>query len=184
MSGSHVDAYAFWFAACLLLYTYAGYPLWMYFRSRLQPRPQRQASILPTVSIILAVHNGAALLRQKVAHLLSLDYPQDRMEIEIVRLNGVDFVALEAAVRRAGFAVAHVEVGGIPHYHLEADLPHFCCRVCSLAAERESVLARTLRGSGRFRWVESLSVQKPRKRPASPWSCSTRRSGASRPRCW
>jgi len=90
MSGSHVDAYAFWFAACLLLYTYAGYPLWMYFRSRLQPRPQRQASILPTVSIILAVHNGAALLRQKVAHLLSLDYPQDRMEIEIVSDGSTD----------------------------------------------------------------------------------------------
>lgn len=90
MSGSHVDAYAFWFAACLLLYTYAGYPLWMYLRSRLQPHPQRQASILPTVSIILAVHNGAALLRQKVAHLLSLDYPQERMEIEIVSDGSTD----------------------------------------------------------------------------------------------
>jgi hypothetical protein len=60
-----------------MLYTYAGYPLWMYMRSRLQPRPQRQGSRLPTVSIILAVHNGAALLRQKIAHLLSLDYPRD-----------------------------------------------------------------------------------------------------------
>ena len=44
----------------------------------------------PTVSIILAVHNGAALLRQKVAHLLSLDYPQDRMEIEIVSDGSTD----------------------------------------------------------------------------------------------
>lgn len=90
MSGIQVYTYAFWFAACLILYTYAGYPLWMYLRSRLQPRPQRQASILPTVSIILAVHNGAALLRQKVAHLLSLDYPQDRMEIEIVSDGSTD----------------------------------------------------------------------------------------------
>jgi len=90
MSGAHVEAYVFWIAACLLLYTYAGYPLWMYLRSRLRPRPQRQGSILPTVSIILAVHNGAALLRQKVAHLLSLDYPQDRMEIEIVSDGSTD----------------------------------------------------------------------------------------------
>jgi cellulose synthase/poly-beta-1,6-N-acetylglucosamine synthase-like glycosyltransferase len=90
MSGTHVHTYAFWFAACLLLYTYAGYPLWMYVRSRLQPHPQRQGAILPTVSIILAVHNGAALLRQKVAHLLSLDYPRDRIEIEIVSDGSTD----------------------------------------------------------------------------------------------
>ncbi len=90
MSGTHVHTYAFWLAACLMLYTYAGYPLWMYLRSRLRPHPQRQGSILPTVSIILAVHNGAALLRQKVAHLLSLDYPQDRMEIEIVSDGSTD----------------------------------------------------------------------------------------------
>src|SRR5580658_5988478 len=90
MSGTHVHAYAFWFAAGLMLYTYAGYPLWMYLRSRFQPCPQRQGSKLPTVSIILAVHNGAALLRQKIAHLMALDYPQDRMEIEIVSDGSTD----------------------------------------------------------------------------------------------
>jgi cellulose synthase/poly-beta-1,6-N-acetylglucosamine synthase-like glycosyltransferase len=90
MSGIHIFTYAFWCAACLLLYTYAGYPLWIYLRSRLYPRPSRQGAILPTVSIILAVHNGAALLRQKVDHLLSLDYPRDRMEIEIVSDGSTD----------------------------------------------------------------------------------------------
>ena len=90
MSGTHVQTFIFWGAAFLVLYTYAGYPLWIYLRSRLRPRPQRQGSILPTISIILAVHNGAALLRQKVAHLLSLDYPQDRIEIEIVSDGSTD----------------------------------------------------------------------------------------------
>ena len=90
MSGIHIYTYAFWCAACLLFYTYAGYPIWIYLRSRLFPRPSRQGSILPTVSIILAVHNGAALLRQKVDHLLSLDYPLDQMEIEIVSDGSTD----------------------------------------------------------------------------------------------
>src|SRR5580704_2897797 len=90
MSGTHIQTYAFWCAACLMFYTYVGYPLWMCLRSRLQPRQQRQGSILPTVSIILAVHNGAALLRQRVAHLLSLDYPRDRMKIEIVSDGSTD----------------------------------------------------------------------------------------------
>jgi cellulose synthase/poly-beta-1,6-N-acetylglucosamine synthase-like glycosyltransferase len=90
MSGTHVLMYVFWCAVCFLLYTYAGYPLWMYLRSRLQPHPQRQGSILPTVTIILAVHNGAGLLRQKIAHLLALDYPRERMEIEIVSDGSTD----------------------------------------------------------------------------------------------
>jgi cellulose synthase/poly-beta-1,6-N-acetylglucosamine synthase-like glycosyltransferase len=90
MSNAHVHAYVFWAAACLMLYTYAGYPLWIYLRSRLYPRPPQQGSILPTISIILAVHNGAALLRQKVEHLLSLDYPRDRMEIKIVSDGSTD----------------------------------------------------------------------------------------------
>jgi len=90
MSATHVLAYAFWCAACLMLYTYAGYPLWMYLRSRLHPRPTRQEPMFPTVSIILAVHNGAALLRVKVNHLLSLDYPRDRMEIVIVSDGSTD----------------------------------------------------------------------------------------------
>jgi poly-beta-1,6-N-acetyl-D-glucosamine synthase len=90
MSRADVLAYAFWCAACLMLYTYAGYPLWIYLRSRLDPRPLRQKPIFPSISIILAVHNGAALLRQKVDHLLSLDYPQDRVEIVIVSDGSTD----------------------------------------------------------------------------------------------
>ncbi|HXY13190.1 MAG TPA: glycosyltransferase family 2 protein [Terriglobales bacterium] len=90
MQAIHIYTYAFWCAAGLMLYTFAGYPLWMYLRSRLHPRPQQQAPMFPTISIILAVHNGAALLRQKVAHLLSLDYPHDRMEIEIVSDGSTD----------------------------------------------------------------------------------------------
>src|SRR6202521_2221015 len=90
MSATHVLAYAFWCAACLMLYTYVGYPLWIYLRSRLHPWPPRQGPMLPTVSIILAVHNGAALLRVKVNHLLSLDYPRDRMEIVIVSDGSTD----------------------------------------------------------------------------------------------
>jgi len=90
MSGTHILAYAFWCAALLMLYTYVGYPLWIYLRSRLHPRLLRQGPILPKVSIILAVHNGAVLVRQKLDHLLSLDYPRDRMEIVIVSDGSTD----------------------------------------------------------------------------------------------
>ncbi|MGB7469016.1 MAG: glycosyltransferase family 2 protein [Candidatus Acidiferrum sp.] len=90
MNATHVYVSAFWCAACLMLYTYGVYPVWMFLRSRLQSRPQRQGAIFPTVSIILAVHNGAALLRQKIAHLLALDYPRNRIDIVIVSDGSMD----------------------------------------------------------------------------------------------
>ena len=61
--------FAFWGAVSLILYTYVGYPLWIYLRSRVRPRPWQQMPILPSVSIILAVHNGEALLEQKIGRL-------------------------------------------------------------------------------------------------------------------
>jgi cellulose synthase/poly-beta-1,6-N-acetylglucosamine synthase-like glycosyltransferase len=77
-------ALLFWIAAAIIAYTYAGYPVWIWLRSKLCPRPWERAQIFPTVSIIMAVHNGAALLRDKIDHLLNLDYPPELVEIIIV----------------------------------------------------------------------------------------------------
>lgn len=74
----------FWIAATFVVYTYAAYPLWMYLNSRLRPRKWKQEQICPSVSIILAVHNGAKLLREKINHLLSLDYPDGLLDVLVV----------------------------------------------------------------------------------------------------
>ncbi len=81
---------AFWGAAVLTLYTYAGYPTWIYSRSRWHPRKWRQAPISPTVSVILVVHNGAALLRRQIDRLLSLDYPAGRIHLIVVSDGSTD----------------------------------------------------------------------------------------------
>lgn len=65
----------FWCAFAGILYTYLGYPLLMYALSCIRPAPWRRETICPSVSIVLAVHNGVLLLPQKIQHLLSLDYP-------------------------------------------------------------------------------------------------------------
>jgi cellulose synthase/poly-beta-1,6-N-acetylglucosamine synthase-like glycosyltransferase len=65
----------FWLSLIGVLYTYAGYPLLMWALARLRPQPWKTGPITPSVSIVLAVHNGAALLPQKIQHLVSLDYP-------------------------------------------------------------------------------------------------------------
>ena len=64
---------AFWLSLSVIGYTYAGYPVMMYLLSRLRPRRWRSAPTNKTVSVIMAVHNGARLLRGQIEHLVALD---------------------------------------------------------------------------------------------------------------
>jgi cellulose synthase/poly-beta-1,6-N-acetylglucosamine synthase-like glycosyltransferase len=76
--------FVFWMSAAVVAYTYIGYPLWIYMRSRLRPNQWKQADIHTSVSIIMAVHNGANLLREKIDHLLKLEYPAELVEVLVV----------------------------------------------------------------------------------------------------
>jgi biofilm PGA synthesis N-glycosyltransferase PgaC len=82
--------WVFWVSALLIFYTYAGYPMVLYFRSRWRPRPVRRAEILPSVSVVMAAHNEAAVLPQKLANLEHLDYPQDRLEVIVASDGSID----------------------------------------------------------------------------------------------
>ena len=64
----------FWLSLIGILYTYAGYPAAMWMLARLRPRPWNAAPINPSVSVVLAVHNGVERLAGKIQHLLGLDY--------------------------------------------------------------------------------------------------------------
>ena len=75
-----------------ILYTYAGYPVVMCLLARLRPRPWKVAPIRPSVSIVLAVHNGIALLPRKIRHLLDLDY-RNMKEIIVVSDGSTDGTA-------------------------------------------------------------------------------------------
>lgn len=74
----------FWSAVAIITYAYLGYPMMTYLRSRMRPRLWKQAEIYPSISIIMPVHNGARLLHDKIIHLLTSDYPPDRVEVIVV----------------------------------------------------------------------------------------------------
>jgi cellulose synthase/poly-beta-1,6-N-acetylglucosamine synthase-like glycosyltransferase len=82
----------FWLSLAGILYTYAGYPVVMWMLSRLWPRSWKVSPISPGVSIVLAVHNGEALLPRKIEHLLGLDYHNIK-EIIIVSDGSTDGTA-------------------------------------------------------------------------------------------
>ena len=80
----------FWGAAAVVIYTYAGYPLWLWLRCRWRARLVRKSSVWPSVSIVLAVHNEGAVLANKLRNVLALDYPTERCEIVVASDGSTD----------------------------------------------------------------------------------------------
>ncbi len=75
-----------------IIYVYAGYPVAMWLLARWHPRHWKVAPITPSVSIVLAVHNGVLLLPRKIQNLLDIDYPNIK-EIIIVSDGSTDGTA-------------------------------------------------------------------------------------------
>jgi cellulose synthase/poly-beta-1,6-N-acetylglucosamine synthase-like glycosyltransferase len=76
-------------ASALVGYTYVLFPALVLLRARLRPRPHRSAPITPPVSVIVAARNEARSIDAKLANLLTLDYPQDRLQV-VVAADGCD----------------------------------------------------------------------------------------------
>jgi cellulose synthase/poly-beta-1,6-N-acetylglucosamine synthase-like glycosyltransferase len=77
---------AFWAAAVLLAQTYFLYPLWLLLLARVRPgrtgAPPRPAD-WPAVSLVVAAHDEAECIGEKLKNSLALDYPADRLEVLI-----------------------------------------------------------------------------------------------------
>jgi cellulose synthase/poly-beta-1,6-N-acetylglucosamine synthase-like glycosyltransferase len=76
-------AVVFWLAVALLAYTFVGYPVIARLRAAFRPQPRRRAPIEPTVTIVVAAHNEGARISARIANLLALEYPRDRVQILI-----------------------------------------------------------------------------------------------------
>lgn len=74
----------FWFAFAVIVYAYIGYPLLIYCRSRFLPQRWKQAEVKAKVSVVIAVHNGAALLRERIDDLLATNSADELSEIVVV----------------------------------------------------------------------------------------------------
>lgn len=83
----------FWLSFAIIVYTYAGYPLAIALLAKLNPRPWKRAPWPSTgqapISVIMAVHNGAAMLPVKLEQLLALD-PHLVCEIIVVSDGSTD----------------------------------------------------------------------------------------------
>ena len=77
--------YVFWLAAALVGYSYLGYPAWLWLRSLWSPRPVRRGFVdSPAVSAVMVVRNEEAVIARKLENLLTLDYPQAKLDVVVV----------------------------------------------------------------------------------------------------
>ena len=73
--------WVFWLSVLFIAYSYAGYPLWLYLRSRMRAIPVRQEPIFPFVSIVMAVRNEAEILLRKLRNGRQHKCERDKGEI-------------------------------------------------------------------------------------------------------
>ena len=82
--------WVFWMATSLIIYTYLGYPAWLWVRARWHSRAICRGPALPAVSIVMAVRNEASALQEKLRNLAELDYSSDLLEVIIVSDGSTD----------------------------------------------------------------------------------------------
>jgi poly-beta-1,6-N-acetyl-D-glucosamine synthase len=83
----------FWASALFVAYTFIGYPAAMWLLARLRPMPVKKLLIQPTVSVVMAVHNGGSLLKAKLENLAELAYPKELLEVIVASDGSTDGTA-------------------------------------------------------------------------------------------
>ena len=75
-------------------YILAGYPVLLWLWRRMAARPvARRDGYTPTVTAVIPVYNGERFLQDKLASLLALDYPPEKLEIIVISDGSTDRTA-------------------------------------------------------------------------------------------
>ncbi len=80
----------FWSSLGALAWTHVGYPLAAAALARTRSRPVRKGEVEPRVAVIVAAHDEESVIERRLANLLALDYPPEKLEIVVVSDASVD----------------------------------------------------------------------------------------------
>jgi hypothetical protein len=79
------------------------------------------------------------------------------LDISVVDVQQIDFVALDHALREEGFVPSQVEFGGLRHFRLEGKARHLCGTANRGDCEPLPDLGKVRRGD-RLKWLDSLTL--------------------------
>ena len=80
----------FWTSFAALVYTYAGYPLLVYFVSLIRPHEIKKSFFEPKVTVLITAYNEENDIRAKLENTLLLDYPKEKLEILVASDGSTD----------------------------------------------------------------------------------------------
>ena len=85
-----ISLWIFWIALAALVYAYVLFPALVVLRGVFCRRALRSADIEPSVTLLIAAHNEAACIGDKIENSLALDYPRNRLQIIIASDGSTD----------------------------------------------------------------------------------------------
>ncbi|GIX49591.1 MAG: glycosyl transferase [Candidatus Tectimicrobiota bacterium] len=115
----------FWLCVGLMAYAYFGYPLALLGLRLWRRQPVRKADITPAVSLLIAAYNEEKDMRAKLDNALSLDYPQEKLQIIVASdcsTDKTDAIVQEYAAR--GVQLVRLPQRGGKTAALNAAVPH------------------------------------------------------------
>ena len=105
----------FWFSLAATLYTYVGYPLFLFVLSGLLRKSDREessgrAAYLPTVTLIISAYNEDKVIQDKLKNSLGLVYPKELLEIVVASDGSTDdTAAIVKSYASQGIILRHFE---------------------------------------------------------------------------
>ncbi len=100
---------SFWLAVFMLVYSYGGFSILLFFASKVLNRRVARQDITPKVSVIVAAFNEEHGIAEKLENVLALDYPNDKLQI-LVASDGSDDATSQIAVSFAGRGVTYLDL--------------------------------------------------------------------------
>lgn len=75
----------FWILTGLIVYVYAGYPLFLWLLNALGlGKPVAMGTHEPTVTLLVSAFNEVEVIADKIRNTLALDYPADKLEVIVI----------------------------------------------------------------------------------------------------
>jgi cellulose synthase/poly-beta-1,6-N-acetylglucosamine synthase-like glycosyltransferase len=83
----------FWIASAFVIYLYLGYPLLLWCLPATGRSSERKQPVQPSVSLLVAAYNEAAVIASKIQNSLAIDYPADCLEVVVASDGSTDSTA-------------------------------------------------------------------------------------------